>query len=150
MHFWLFKQFLLHMLQGELKRLFIGFNYFLHLLTDKDAIDFFYCVQAHMHKSSRFVIDIYVPNPLFLYRPEEVRFPVLEYTDSHTNEQVFVEENNIYDSETEINKLNWFFSTVDKKDFDSLPDTLKTPICDTSKTPMSLRTESYSYFITLS
>lgn len=98
--------------------IFIGFNSFLHLLTDKDAMAFFHCVQAHMHKSSRFVIDIYVPNPLFLYRPEEVRFPVLEYTDSHTNEQVFVEEKNIYDSDTEINKLNWFFSTVDKKDFD--------------------------------
>ena len=61
---------------------FIGFNSFLHLLTDKDAASFFTCIKNHMHKNSRFLIDIYIPNPLFLYRPEGVRFLVLEYTDS--------------------------------------------------------------------
>ena len=71
-----------------------------------------------MHENSRFVIDIYIPNPLFLYRPEGVRFPVLEYTDSITDEHVYVEEGNEYDSETEINNLIWYFSTEDQKDFD--------------------------------
>ena len=98
--------------------IFIGFNSFLHLLTDKDAMDFFHCVQAHMHKNSRFVIDIYIPNSLFLYRPEGMRFHVLDYTDSHTNEHVVVEESNIYDIDTEINDLTWYFSTDDKRDFD--------------------------------
>ena len=97
--------------------IFIGFNSFLHLLTNKDAMDFFYCVQNHMHENSRFLIDIYVPDPLFLYRPENVRFPVLEYTDSSTDEYVYVEESNVYDSETEINELIWYFSTNDNKDF---------------------------------
>ena len=98
--------------------IFIGFNSFLHLLTNADALKFFSCVKAHMHNNTRFIIDIYIPSPLFLYRPEEVRFPVLEYIDSQTKEQVFVEERNSYSSETEINELEWFFSTKDKKDFD--------------------------------
>mgnify|MGYP001291411166 CR=1 FL=1 len=98
--------------------LFIGFNSFLHLLTDNDAMNFLHCVRDHMHENSRFVIDIYIPNPLFLYRPEGVRFPVLEYTDSITDEHVYVEEGNEYDSETEINNLIWYFSTEDQKDFD--------------------------------
>ena len=98
--------------------IFIGFNSFLHLLTDKEALDFFHCVQNHMHKTSRFVIDIYIPSPLFLYRPEEVRFPVLEYTNSNTGEHVYVEESNVYDREGEINNLIWYFSTKEKKDFD--------------------------------
>jgi len=97
---------------------FIGFNSFLHLLTDKDALDFFRCVQQHLHNNSRFVIDIYIPDPLFLYRPERVRFPVLEYTDSKTGEHVYVEESNVYDSDSEINDLVWYFSTANKKDFD--------------------------------
>ena len=97
---------------------FIGFNSFLHLLTDEDAMDFFRCVQNHMHVNSHFVIDIYIPNPLFLYRPHGVRFPVLEFTDSQTNDAVFVEESNIYDSQTEINEITWYFSTKDKKDYD--------------------------------
>ena len=58
--------------------IFIGFNSFLHLLTDKDAISFFSSVKKHMHENSRFLIDIFIPNPLFLYRPEGIRFPVLE------------------------------------------------------------------------
>ena len=98
--------------------IFIGFNSFLHLLTDKDAMDFFCSVQNHMHENSRFVIDIYIPDPLFLYRPEEVRFPVLEYTNSKTDEHVYIEESNVYDSETEVNELIWYFSTESKKHFD--------------------------------
>ena len=98
--------------------IFIGFNSFLHLLTDKDSMDFFSCVQGHMHDKSRFVIDIYIPDPLFLYRPEGMRFPVLEYTDSNTDEYVYVEESNVYNSTTEVNDLFWYFSTEEKKDFD--------------------------------
>ena len=98
--------------------IFIGFNSFLHLITDKDAMDFFHCVQGHMHEKSRFVIDIFIPDPLFLYRPEGMRFPVLEYTDSSTDGHVYVEEGNVYDSKSEVNDLIWYFSTEDKKDFD--------------------------------
>ena len=98
--------------------IFIGFNSFLHLLTDKDAMKFFSCVKNHMHENSRFVIDIYIPDPLFLYRPVGLRFPVLEYTDSNTDEYVYVEECSLYNSETEINELIWYFSTEENKDFD--------------------------------
>ena len=94
--------------------IFIGFNSFLHLLTDEDAISFFSSVKNHMHKNSRFLIDIYIPNPLFLYRPEGVRFLVLEYTDSVLEKFVTVEESNLYDIDTEINELTWHFIN-DKK-----------------------------------
>ena len=97
--------------------IFIGFNSFLHLLRDKDAMSCLECVKKHMHENSRFIIDIFTPNPLFLYRPEDVRFTVLEYTDSNTDEHVCVEESNVYDPDTEINELTWYFSTKKKKDF---------------------------------
>ena len=98
--------------------IFIGFNSLLHLLTDKDAQDFFQCVRVHMHEKSRFLIDIYMPDPLFLYRPEGFRFPVLEYTDSNIDDHVYVEESNVYDSMTGVNELVWYFSTKEKIDFD--------------------------------
>ena len=97
--------------------IFIGFNSFLHLLSDQDAISCLECVKKHMRKNSRFLIDIFTPNPLFLYRPEGARFPVLEYTNSKTDEHVFVEESNVYDRDTEINELTWYFSTNKKRDF---------------------------------
>ena len=97
--------------------IFIGFNSFLHLLTDEDAISFFSSVKNHMHKNSRFLIDIYIPNPLFLYRPEGVRFLVLEYTDSVLEKFVTVEESNLYDIDTEINELTWHFINDKKTEF---------------------------------
>jgi hypothetical protein len=89
--------------------IFIGFNSFLHLLTDDDALDCLTCVKQHLHKNSRFLVDIFIPNPLFLYRPENTRFNVLEYSDSNSGENVVVEESNEYDTDTEINELTWYF-----------------------------------------
>jgi SAM-dependent methyltransferase len=97
--------------------IFIGFNSFLHLLTDEDAASFFTCVKKHMHENSRFLIDIFIPNPLFLYRPEGIQFPVLEYNDSHSDKIVKVQESNIYNADTEVNELTWYFSFDDQKDF---------------------------------
>ena len=97
--------------------IFIGFNSFLHLLNDKDAINCLNCVKKHMHKTTRFIIDIYIPNPLFLYRPIGVRFKLLEYINSINGSCIFVEESNNYDISTEINHLTWYFSSESKLDF---------------------------------
>ena len=97
--------------------IFIGFNSFLHLLTDEDAISFFSSVKQHMHENSRFLIDIFIPNPLFLYRPEGIQFPVLEYNDSRSNKLVKVKESSVYNTDTEVNELTWYFSFDDQKDF---------------------------------
>ena len=97
--------------------IFIGFNSFLHLLTDEDAASFFTCVKKHLNENSRFLIDIFIPNPLFLYRPEGIRFPVLEYNDSHSNKLVKVKESSNYNTDTEVNELTWYFSFDNEKDF---------------------------------
>ena len=97
--------------------IFIGFNSFLHLLKDEDAISCLECVKKHMHRKTRFLIDIFIPNPLFLYRPNDARFNVLEYTDTKLDEKVTVDENNEYNSDTEINEITWYFSTDNKRDF---------------------------------
>ena len=97
--------------------IFIGFNSFLHLLTDKDALSCLSCIKKHMHQHTRFIIDIFVPNPLFLYRPEGHRFNVLEYTDTFLDEKIFVEESNEYNPNTEINEITWYFSSEKNPDF---------------------------------
>ena len=96
----------------------IGFNSFLHLETNPEVRKFFNCVKQHMHNKSRFIIDIYTPNPLFLYRPKNFRLKTLEYIDSQTQEKIFIEESNNYDPNTDINKIFWYFSTKENKDFD--------------------------------
>ena len=103
-------------IQKKFDLIFVGFNSFLHLLKDEDAFMCFNAIKRHMHSKSRFLIDIFVPNPLFLYRPENIRFPVMEYTDSISNEKIMVEESNNFDPNTEINHMTWYYSTPSKKD----------------------------------
>ena len=47
--------------------IFIGFNSFLHLLSDEDALLCFNSVKKHMHKNSRFLIDIFMVIALIQY-----------------------------------------------------------------------------------
>ena len=74
-------------------------------------------MKKHLKKDSRFYIDIYMPSPLHYYRPENVRYPTIEYFDSQINEEVLIEETNNYDPDREVNQLIWYYSSKTKKDF---------------------------------
>ena len=102
-------------LEKKFDFIFIGFNSLLHLLTDNDLSNFLHCVKIHCNPNTIFSIDIFVPHPLFLYRPEN-RYPTMEYIDSETKELITVEEISKYDSETEINEITWFYSSQKVKD----------------------------------
>ncbi len=97
--------------------IFIGFNSFLHLLTDNDALSCFKSVKKHMHQSTRFLIDIFIPNPLFLYKPDNMRIRVLEYIDSGSGKKIVVDEISSFNSKNDINNITWYFSHKEKKDF---------------------------------
>ena len=95
--------------------IFIGFNTFLHLLTDSDALLFFKSVKSHMHSDTLFYIDIFVPNPEFLYRRDK-RLKIFEYINSKTNETIYVDEICKYDQTTEIMKVQWIYYSENKKE----------------------------------
>ena len=95
--------------------IFIGFNTFLHLLTDSDALLFFKSVKSHMHSDTLFYIDIFVPNPEFLYRRDK-RLKNFEYIDSKTNETIYVDDRTI---DSHIKRLRKKFRVIDKK-FDQI------------------------------
>ena len=95
----------------------IGFNSFLHLLTDEDALAALARARVHCHPRTRLAIDIFVPDPLFLYRPANRRVEAMRYTDPATGESVIVEESNRYDPERELNHIRWTYSTENRRDF---------------------------------
>lgn len=97
--------------------IFVGYNSFLHLLKNEDAEACLSCVKKHLNPNGRFYIDIYMPSPLHYYRPENLRYPTIEYFDSQINEEVIIEETNNYDPEREVNQLTWYYSSKTKKDF---------------------------------
>ena len=57
--------------------IFIGFNSFLHLIEIKDAYRCLDSIKNHMHATTKLFIDIFVPHPLILHRPEKLKIHTL-------------------------------------------------------------------------
>ena len=95
----------------------IAYNSLLHLLKNEQAEACIQCTKNHLKPGGKFYIDIYMPSPLHYYRPEDLRYPTIEYFDSQINEEVTIEESNNYDPDREVNQLTWYYSSKTKKDF---------------------------------
>ena len=120
--------------------IFIGFNSLAHLLTNQDAMICFENVQNHMHKDSIFGIDIFVPDPLFLYRDSTDKIDIMNFLDSQNNEELHIMESTDYDSDTEVNHISWEFLNKSNQhrfnyNFDMkmfFPDTLNRLLIDSN------------------
>ncbi len=85
--------------------IFIGFNSFLHNLTDEDALNCLKCVRNHLNSDGLFLLSIFLPDPEFLYRNEYLH-EARSFFD-YNGKQCRVMEKNSYDDETQINSLTW-------------------------------------------
>ena len=85
--------------------IFIGFNSFLHNLTDKDALNCLKCVRNHLNSDGLFLLSIFLPDPEFLYRDEYLHEARTIF--NYKGRQCRVLEKNSYDNETQINSLTW-------------------------------------------
>jgi len=89
--------------------IFIGFNSFLHLLTINDAIKCLHSIKKHMKKTSLLFIDMFIPHPLFLYRPKTSRLHIVDFYDSEIKNNSRIEETLSYNSKTEIASVVWHY-----------------------------------------
>ena len=85
--------------------IFIGFNSFLHNLTDKDALSCLRSVREHLNSDGIFLLSIFLPDPEFLYRNEYLHEARTFF--NYNGKQCRVMEKNSYDDETQINSLTW-------------------------------------------
>ena len=85
--------------------IFIGFNSFLHNLTDKDALNCLRSVRDHLNSEGLFLLSIFLPDPEFLYRDEYLHEARTFF--NYKGKQCRVMERNSYDDETQINSLTW-------------------------------------------
>ena len=58
-------------LNQQFQFIFIGFNSIFHLLKNEDVALFFSCVYSHLLDDGIFLIDAFVPHPIFLYRAKQ-------------------------------------------------------------------------------
>ena len=85
--------------------IFIGFNSFLHNLTDKDALNCLRSIRDHLNGNGLFLLSIFLPDPEFLYRDEYLHDARTFF--NYKGKQCRVMERNSYDDETQINSLTW-------------------------------------------
>ena len=93
-------------LQMEFDLIFIGFNSFLHNLTIADAKNCLNCVKKHLATNGKFLVSIFVPDPIFLYREEGKLFPATDFF-QYQESNCRIMEKNQYDSISQINQLTW-------------------------------------------
>ena len=97
--------------------IFIGFNSFLHNLTDKDALNCLRCVREHLNSDGIFLLSIFLPDPEFLYRNEYLHEARTFF--NYNGKQCRVMERNSYDDDTQINSLTWQLE-IDGKQSDEI------------------------------
>ncbi len=90
------------------KSIFIGFNSFLHLKTDEDALACLNCVREHLSPIGRFLLEVFIPDPVFLYTEKSFADDVTSFAHPDGG-YCTVKETNQYDPETEINSIKWYF-----------------------------------------
>ena len=94
-------------LKKKFQFVFIGFNSFLHNLTNKEAINCLKCVSKHLLDKGSFLLSIYIPNPSFLYRNPNKLYPATNYF-IFKDQKCRIMEKNIFNEETQINRLTWY------------------------------------------
>jgi len=87
--------------------IFIGFNSFLHLLSEKDVVQCFNSIKKHMHSETRLYIDIFVPDDSFLSRTPSSELIVMEFFDSKNHCASTIKEKIAYDRLNEIASVSW-------------------------------------------
>ena len=85
--------------------IFIGFNSFLHNLTDKDAVSCLASIKAHLSDGGLFLLSIFQPDHSFLYR-DEYLYEARTFFD-YQGKKCRMMERNSFDDETQINSLTW-------------------------------------------
>ena len=93
-------------LSKQFNFIFIGFNSFLHNLTDQEVNRCLNCVWNHLTKDGLFLVSIFIPDPSFLYREAGRLYPatsLFEYDGSKCR----IMETNAFDDETQVNQLTW-------------------------------------------
>jgi SAM-dependent methyltransferase len=91
----------------------LPFNSIAHLHTLADIDTCFSCVREHLTEDGRFIIDIFNPKLEILIRDASERYPAGEYSDPDGRGTVVITENNVYDRESQVNRIKWYYRIGD-------------------------------------
>jgi len=95
-------------LDQQFDLIILPFNSFLHLLIEKDMKSCLNSIKKHLSMGGLFVLDIFIPDPEFLYRDPKKKYK--EMTIYHPTEGKYtIWQVSQFDEQKEINHIHWFF-----------------------------------------
>jgi len=94
-------------LKKKFEFVFIGFNSFLHNLTNESAINCLNCVSQHLSNNGTFLLSIYIPDPSFLFRDSDELHAATDFF-KFKGSKCRIMEINLFNQETEVNSLTWY------------------------------------------
>ena len=97
----------------KFKFIFIGFNSLLHLQNDEDIRDCFNATANNLDDKGLFLIDIFMPDPDYLYRDPEVESEFHNFNHPEKGQCTAFEKGD-YDPETGILHVTWRFHYGDR------------------------------------
>lgn len=104
-------------LNRKFKFIFIAFNSMQHLHDFKSVEHFFDCVKKHLAPSGVFIIDVFNPSINILARGKLERHRVADFEDPELGISAYIEETTNYDVAAQINRVNWYYSIENQKDY---------------------------------
>ena len=104
-------------LNRQFDLIFIPFNSFLHLFKEDEMLQCLTTARNHLSKDGIFLLDIFVPDPEYLYRN-----PNKQYEEMIINHPIDgnckVWKKSQFDELSEINHIQWIFDYDDRKEMD--------------------------------
>lgn len=91
----------------EFKFILLGFNSIQHLLTNEDIADCFACAYAHLHNDGEFLIDLFIPQTIYLHRDPDKLYYLEGYRDEN-GRKLKIAETTRYDPKTQISHIEWY------------------------------------------
>lgn len=100
-------------LNNQYDLIFIPFNSIHHLYDNQDLFDTFRVVEKHLKNDGLFIFDCYNPNIQYITEAEKAKNKIAEYI-TKDNRKVIIEQTMKYESNTQINRIEWHYFINDK------------------------------------
>lgn len=88
--------------------IFIPFNSIHHLYTNKDLQQTLSVVKRHLKTNGLLILDCFNPNIEFLVERSKIQHTISEYTTTDGRD-ILIKENMHYESDTQINRIEWHY-----------------------------------------
>ena len=96
-------------LNGKFDFILSVFNTFNHCLSKKSFAKMLINISKHLDIKGRFVFELFVPDPLALYRSQSLKLDLMEYTCPSTYKSIQIKESISYNHINHIINVRWYY-----------------------------------------